>query len=171
LGLFFIQLSSSLSPPSCQSSSLSSFHAQSTPRAVAREAGCGWCAVSSLLSFPFHHSLVALPLIVILWWSCCPPLHSSPFRPMSVARGRGGWCCVTWVSCGRGCSPSPSLSFIVIILHCLVSNNKMQRERKKLTCGPRDITDISLALCHLVSVVLRMFSACPVCSHRHLLPP
>src|SRR5882762_6176110 len=40
------------------SSSLSSFHAQSTPRAVAREAGCAWCAVSSSLSFPFHCHLV-----------------------------------------------------------------------------------------------------------------
>jgi len=170
LGLFFIRLPSSLSPPSHQSPLLLSFHTQSTPRAVAHEAGCGWCAISSSLLFPFRHSLVVLLLIVVLWWSHCPPLRSSPFRPMSVAHSHGGWCCVAWVSCGCSHSPSLSLSFIVIILHCLVSNNKMQRERKKLTCGPRDVVDVSWACC-LVSVILRMFSACPVHSHHHLLPP
>ena len=59
----------------------------------------------------------------------------------------------------------------VIILCCLVSDNKMQRERKKLTCGPRDIVNVSWALHHLVLVILGVFLAAPVRSCRRLLPP
>jgi hypothetical protein len=60
---------------------------------------------------------------------------------------------------------------IVVILRCLVSDNKMQRERKKLTCGPRDVINVSWALRRLVLVVLGVFSASPVRSLRRLLPP
>jgi len=60
---------------------------------------------------------------------------------------------------------------IVIILHHSVSNNKMQRERKKLMCIPRDIVDISWALRCIILLVLRVFLACPVHSHHCLLPP
>jgi hypothetical protein len=94
-------------------------------------------------------------VIVVVWWFCHPPLRSSPFCPMSMARGRGGWCCVTWAwswSCPspyHHCWPDCSrclmvrvvmvavvvlVLVVVIILHCLVSNNKMKREKKKNLC-------------------------------------
>ena len=60
---------------------------------------------------------------------------------------------------------------IVIILHWLVSDNEMQRERKKLMCGSRDVVNVSWALHRLVLVVLGVFSASPVRSCCRLLPP
>jgi hypothetical protein len=51
-----------------------------------------WCCYGGGVCCPACPSSV----VIIVWWSCHPPLHSSPFCPTSVARGRGGWFCVAW---------------------------------------------------------------------------
>jgi hypothetical protein len=86
-------------------------HPISTPRAVARSGSWGAChgggprhPVGAVMVGVFA---ACLSLVVVLWWSRRPPLCSSPFCPTGMARGRGGWCCVAWVSCRRGPGPSP----------------------------------------------------------------
>jgi hypothetical protein len=93
--------------------------------------------------------------VVVVWWSCRPPLRSSPFCPTSVAHGRGGWCCVTrarsrsrpspyWPDCSRRLvvrvvmvAVVVLVLVVVIVLRCLVSSNKMRRERKKTYVRPK----------------------------------
>jgi hypothetical protein len=78
----------------CHSGSLTlTFHPQSTPRAVAREAGGGWCVVQWLLLAWYRCclSLFSLPTTP----RCCCCLSSSHLRstPQAVACEAGGRVC------------------------------------------------------------------------------
>ena len=100
--LIVVLPSSSCSPRRRPGSSTLSFHPRSTPRAVAREAGGGWCVIHSGLPW-CRRRLSSFSLPTAPRWCCClsSSSHLPPHEQLLVRLGAG---CV--VSCS---SPVPSL--------------------------------------------------------------